>query len=245
MTSQQLYAQEKLQAIQARIRDAELAGGRAADSVSLVGASKMQTPELLYDFAKSGLQDVGENYLQEAIAKQDAIKPLTGSAEKSLTWHFIGQIQSNKTKLIAQYFNWVHGVDRAKIATRIAKQNPHSEPTKLLIQLNLDSEDSKGGVLPEAAAELANQIAQQLADISSVQAGAELHGFMAIPKARVNIDEQRATFAQARELLDSVNQRYGLRMSQLSMGMSGDLEAAIAEGATMVRIGTDLFGARK
>ena len=130
----------------------------------------------------------------------------------------------------------MHGVDRLKIAKRLATQHGRQEPVNLLIQLNPDDEDSKGGVALRDAAELAQQIAEL--------EGARLRGFMMIPKARKQQDQQRAVFARARELLELCNQQYGLSLDQLSMGMSGDLEAAIAEGSTMVRIGTDLFGAR-
>ncbi len=237
--SQQQYAQEKLQFIQARISEAEQKHNRATDSVTLVGASKRQEIELIKAFANAGLCHTGENYLQEGIDKRSAL------TELKLTWHFIGHIQSNKTKSIAEHFDWVHGVDRLKIAQRLAAQNPRSTPIKLLIQINLDNEDSKSGVSVEKAPELADQI-QQLNHCSQItRGGVSLKGLMAIPKAKDHIDEQRATFAKAQELLALTNQRYGLSLTELSMGMSGDLEAAIAEGATIVRIGTDLFGARK
>lgn len=204
---------------------------RASDSVCLVGASKRKTPELIASFAQCGLTDIGENYLQEAIDKREKLN------STKLNWHFIGQIQSNKTKIIAENFSWVHGVDRLKIATRLDQQNPApSKPINLLVQLNVDNEDSKGGVSLTQAPELCDQIAEL--DAVSIR------GFMMIPKARDNVNAQRKTFALAKELLTLTNQRYGLELDSLSMGMSGDLEAAIAEGSTIVRIGTDLFGAR-
>lgn len=236
--SQQQYAAKKLQAIQARIRAAEAEFGRVTDSVTLVGASKKQDPELIHAFANAGLSNVGENYLQEGVEKCTAL------SELGLIWHFIGHVQSNKTKPIAENFDWVHGVDRLKIAQRLANQNTKPAAIKLLIQVNLDDEGSKSGVSADQAAELANQIAQ-LSATTTNSGGAEIKGFMAIPKARSEMSEQRATFAKAQALLALTNQRYGLGLTELSMGMSGDLEAAIAEGATMVRIGTDLFGARK
>ncbi len=229
--SQQQNIDDKLNAVKTRIHHAEKLAGRQHGSVTLVGASKVQSAALIDSYAQQGLRDVGENYLQEAIEKQNTVS-------RPLNWHFIGQIQSNKTKLIAQHFSWVHGVDRVKIARRLGDQNPNpSTPINVLIQLNLDSEDSKGGVPLAQAPELADQIAQI--------DGIALQGFMAIPKARNNVSEQSAVFAQAYETLQSTNQRFGLQLDQLSMGMSGDLEAAVAEGSTMVRIGTDLFGARK
>lgn len=237
--SQQQYAQEKLQSIQARIRAAERDFGRETGSVTLIGASKKQTSELISAFANAGLRNAGENYLQEGIDKRSTLTDL------ELTWHFIGHIQSNKTKLIAEHFDWVHGVDRLKIANRLATQNPKTQPIQLLIQINLDNEDNKSGVSPEQAPELADQV-HQLSNSSGIESGgAHIRGFMAIPQATQQFSEQRATFAKAQELLALTNQRYGLSLTELSMGMSGDLEAAIAEGATMVRIGTSLFGARK
>jgi pyridoxal phosphate enzyme (YggS family) len=224
------YVSHKLTTVLARISNACEANLRRPDSVTLIGASKKQKIELLRQFSDAGLLDFGENYLQEAIDKQCQLPKLP------VSWHFIGQIQSNKTKLIAQHFDWVHGVDRFKIAKRLAAQHGRQTPINLLIQLNPDNENTKGGVALSDAAELC----QQIAEID----GAVLRGFMMIPKAREQQDQQRAVFAQARELLEHCNQHYGLKLDQLSMGMSGDLEAAIAEGSTMVRIGTDLFGAR-
>ena len=233
--SQQQYAQEKLKAVRSRISRICQEQDRTKDSVKLIGASKKQTPILIQEFLKLGLEDLGENYLQEGISKIESL------VDPTPTWHFIGQIQSNKTKLIANNFDWVHGVDRLKIATRLAKQNTRQQSIKILLQLNLDDEDSKGGVPQSQAAEQANQIAQEIDAIG----GAKLRGFMAIPKARQTFSDQAATFAKAREILESTNQQFGLGLTELSMGMSGDLEAAIAEGATMVRIGTDLFGPRE
>ena len=222
---------KQLEQIQERIKQACDKAGRAHDTVTLIGASKRQTHELIAQFAKHGLSDIGENYLQEAIEKQQQLKTVL------LNWHFIGQVQSNKTKTIAENFSWVHGVDRLKIAKRIDQQNPHSDrKINLLIQLNPDNEDSKGGVPITQLAELCAQIS----DLNNVA----IRGFMMIPKARTSIDEQRKVFGLAKEQLSLTNQRYGLSLDSLSMGMSNDLEAAIAEGSTMVRIGTALFGAR-
>ena len=233
--SQQQYALEKLQAVTERLERAMQATNRSDACVRLIGASKQKPAELIANYIKHGLVNLGENYLQEGLGKIESLASLNP------TWHFIGHIQSNKTKLIANNFDWVHGVDRLKIAKRLATQNSTEGTLKILIQLNLDNEDTKGGVIASKAPEIANEIAQYYAS----QAGAELKGFMAIPKARQSHSEQRATFARARELLVLTNQQYGLELDELSMGMSGDLEAAVAEGSTMVRIGTDLFGARK
>jgi len=226
----QQFALSQFTKIKDRIKQACEQVGRTTDSVTLIGASKRQTPELLKSFVAQGLHDLGENYLQEAMHKQSELKDL------ALTWHFIGQIQSNKTKTIAENFSWVHGVDRFKIAQRLATQNPSKSPINILIQLNPDEEQSKGGVSMGAASELCDQIAQ-LDNIA-------LRGFMMIPKARDSASEQNKIFASAQELLTTTNQQYSLSMDSLSMGMSGDLEAAIAQGSTMIRVGTDLFGSR-
>jgi len=224
------YALNQLSKVLSRIENACHEAGRAPESVRLVGASKRQTSQLIANFASHGLADTGENYLQEAIDKQARL------SDHQLTWHFIGQIQSNKTKLIAENFDWVHGVDRLKIAQRLATQNPKTEPLKVLLQLNMDKESSKGGVSPQEAPQLCAQIDQI--------DGIDLCGFTLIPRARECVQEQRAVFSKARQLLEHTNQQLDLKLDQLSMGMSGDLEAAIAEGSTLVRIGTDLFGAR-
>ena len=233
--SQPQYAQEKLLAIQERIEQAILVANRDPNCVRLIGASKQQTSELISEYLKFGLHNLGENYLQEAVTKIETL------SSHNASWHFIGQIQSNKTKVIAEHFDWVHGVDRLKIAKRLAAQNTQKQSLKLLLQLNLDDEQSKAGIKLADAPALADEIAQYVTEGGK----AELRGFMAIPKARDSKTEQAAIFAKATELLSTTNQRYGLQMDQLSMGMSGDLEAAIQEGATMVRIGTDLFGARR
>ncbi len=224
------YVSQKMAAVRARINTACKAVDREPKSVTLIGASKKQPIDLINKFVRAGLDDLGENYLQEAIDKQRQLQSLAAS------WHFIGQIQSNKTRLIAQHFEWVHGVDRIKIAKRLASQHSRETPINLLLQLNPDLEQTKGGVGLNEAPELCQQIAEL--------DGAVLRGFMMIPKARDRRDQQRAVFARARELLEHCNQTYGLNLDHLSMGMSGDLEAAIAEGSTMVRIGSDLFGPR-
>lgn len=223
-------AEQRLTAIKQRIHNACRDTGREQSDVTIIGASKTKDAQLIKSFGQAGLKDVGENYLQEAIGKQQALSTLP------LNWHFIGSIQSNKTKLIAQHFDWVHGVDRLKIAQRLARQNNKSSPIKVLIQINPDLEDSKAGVALDTAAELADAMAQ----IDHLQ----IHGYMMIPMPRDSEAEQRRVFAKAKKTLETSNQRYGLNMRHLSMGMSADLEAAIAEGSTMVRIGTDLFGTR-
>ena len=224
------YASKQLNRIRNRIDSAISHYDRNTASVTLVGAAKQQSAKLVADFHTAGLNNIGENYLNQAIEKQNTL------AHTDIIWHFIGQIQSNKTNLIARHFTWVHSVDRIKIAQRLNNHAIDGKRLQLLLQLNLDQEQSKAGIDATQALELVPKISelQQL----------DLRGFMLIPKARQSLDEQRKPFALARELQEKCNQQYGLAMDTLSMGMSGDLEAAIAEGSTMVRIGTDLFGAR-
>lgn len=224
------YASTQLAKVLNRIENACTAADRDPSEVRLIGASKKQSPELLRAFSTAGLQHTGENYLQEAIDKQQAL------SDTALEWHFIGQIQSNKTRVIANHFTWIHGIDRVKIARRIAQQNESAQCPKLLVQINIDDENSKAGVSVADAASLCDQISQ----LDAVN----LVGLMLIPKPQSDADSQRATFAQARELMSLANQQYGLSLHELSMGMSNDIESAIAEGSTMVRVGTALFGAR-
>ena len=229
--SQQLVEEaQRYKAIIDRISSAEKQAERTSGSVTLIAATKTKSSEQIRRFHNLGIKHAGENYLQEAISKIDDL------ADTALTWHFIGHLQSNKTKAVAKHFDWVHGVDRLKIARRLAKQHGRSEPINLLIQLNLDEEETKGGVDADQAIELAAQI-------SEIE-GSLLRGFMTIPKSRTSFESQRTVFAQAREVLEITNQRFGLNLDHLSMGMSGDLEAAILEGATMVRVGSALLGPR-
>lgn len=231
-TDMQQYATTQINKIRTRINNACQAVNRRPENVMLIGASKRQSSELICHFSNNGLSHVGENYLQEAVEKKNEL------IEQPLTWHFIGQIQSNKTKIIAQNFSWVHGVDRLKIAQRLGQQKDATQADiNILIQLNPDNEASKAGVALNDASALCDRIAQT--------DGVVLRGFMMIPKARELVTDQRKVFSQARELLEQTNQQYSLSMDSLSMGMSTDLEAAISEGSTMIRVGTDLFGARQ
>ena len=224
------HASKQLNKIDIRIREAISLYGRLENSVTLVGATKQQHHEKIRTFTNAGLVNVGENYLNEAINKQNELKDLP------LNWHFIGKFQSNKANLIANNFCMVHSVEKFKHAKRLSDHVLAAEPLKILIQVNIDEEISKGGVLKENVEDLCAQVTE----LEKV----ELCGFMLIPKARTGIQAQRIPFAKARELLEQCNQTLGLNMSTLSMGMSNDLEAAIAEGSTMIRVGTDLFGAR-
>ncbi|MDB4511925.1 YggS family pyridoxal phosphate-dependent enzyme [Arenicella sp.] len=226
------FASKQLNMIKNRIRCAAISVKRDPTTIKLVGASKQKSAEILRSFYLAGLSNMGENYLQEALVKQAELNDL------SIDWHFIGKPQSNKCKTIAQHFDWVHSVDRLKIAQRLAQFRSAQEksPINLLIQLNVDQEQSKGGI----AVAQAPSLCAQISDLENVQ----LRGFMLIPKATDSIDQQRRPFAAARDVLERTNQRYGLGLDTLSMGMSSDLEAAINEGATIIRIGSALFGAR-
>ena len=210
-----------------RIREAAQAAERDPDEVLLLAVSKTQPAEAIREASEAGLHDFGENYLQEALEKQAEL------ADLPLVWHFIGPIQSNKTKLIAEHFDWVHSVDRLKIAQRLSDQRPdHLAPLNLCLQVNVSGEASKSGCEPQEAQELA----QTIAALPRLR----LRGLMAIPEPTDDPAEQRAAFARLRQLQAELQ----LDLDTLSMGMSQDLEAAIAEGATWVRIGTALFGAR-
>ena len=229
-----------LQGVRDRIRSAVEAAQRASDAVRLIAVTKTFPASAVLAALAEGQADFGENYVQEAVAKQAEVAAAPGaSAVRPAVrpiWHFIGPIQSNKTRLIAEHFDWVHGVDRLKIAERLSAQRPADRPPlHVLIEVNLDGEASKGGVAPEAAAGLARSIV--------ALPGLRLCGLMTVPAPRDDIDAQRAVFARLRTLGETLRAA-GLPCEHLSMGMSADLEAAIDEGATMVRIGTAIFGAR-
>lgn len=210
-----------------RIREAAQAAAREPDEVRLLAVSKTQPAEAIRQANAAGLGDFGENYLQEALAKQAEL------ADLHLTWHFIGPIQSNKTKSIAEHFDWVHSVDRLKIAQRLSDQRPeHLAPLNICLQVNVSGEASKAGCEPQDVRNLANEIA--------ALPRLRLRGLMTIPEPTEDPAEQRAAFARLRQLQEALD----LDLDTLSMGMSQDLEAAIAEGATWVRIGTAVFGAR-
>lgn len=210
-----------------RIREAAQAAARNPDQVHLLAVSKTQPAEAIRQACQAGLHDFGENYLQEALEKQADL------ADLPLTWHFIGPIQSNKTKSIAEHFDWVHSVDRLKIAQRLSDQRPESlPPMNICLQVNVSGEASKSGCEPQDVP----QLAQAIAALPRLR----LRGLMAIPEPTDDPTEQRAAFARLRHLQAELQ----MDLDTLSMGMSQDLEAAIAEGATWVRIGTALFGAR-
>ena len=221
---------ERLRAVQARIAHAAADAGRDAATVRLLAASKTFDAATVRAMAACGQQAFGENYLKEALDKQAALRDLP------LVWHFIGPIQSNKTRAIAENFSWVHGVDRLKIAERLSAQRPPSLPPLMIcIEVNVSGEASKGGV---AVAEL-----PALAEAVSKLPGLRLRGLMAIPAPTPDVAAQRAAFRQVRQAYHALI-ACGHALDTLSMGMSADLDAAILEGATIVRIGSALFGER-
>ena len=220
----------RLRAVQAQVARAADEAGRDVAEVNLLAVSKTFDAAAVRGLAACGQREFGENYLQEALEKQAALRDL------SLEWHFIGPIQSNKTRAIAENFSWVHSVDRLKIAERLSAQRPAGlPPLQVCIEVNVSGEASKGGVAPAELPALAAAVA--------ALPGLRLRGLMAIPAPTSEVAAQRAAFRQVRELYDALRAR-GLALDTLSMGMSGDLEAAILEGATIVRIGTALFGER-
>ena len=221
---------ERLQAVQARIAAAVAEAGRDAATLRMLAVSKTFDAAAVRELAACGQRAFGENYVQEALDKQAALQDLP------LEWHFIGPIQSNKTRAIAAHFSWVHSVDRLKIAERLsAQRTPGRPPLQVCIEVNVSGEASKGGVTPADLPALAGAIA--------ILPGLQLRGLMAIPAPTPDVSAQRAAFRQVREQFDALRAR-GHALDTLSMGMSGDLEAAILEGATIVRIGTALFGER-
>lgn len=210
-----------------RIAAASRTAGRDPATVGLLAVSKTKPAAALREAAGAGLRDFGENYLQEALDKQLEL------ADLPLVWHFIGPIQSNKTRAIASHFDWVHSVDRLKIAQRLAEQRPPERgPLNICLQVNVSGEASKSGCHPDELPALATAV-NQLPNL-------RLRGLMAIPEPTDDPASQHAVFARLRTLSEALN----LGLDTLSMGMSQDLEAAIAEGATWVRVGTALFGAR-
>ncbi|TWI58393.1 hypothetical protein IQ22_00097 [Pseudomonas duriflava] len=218
---------ENIATVRTRIQAAAQACGREPATIGLLAVSKTKPAAALREAFACGLQHFGENYLQEALTKQSELKDLP------LVWHFIGPIQSNKTRAIASHFDWVHSVDRLKIAQRLSEQRPEGmPPLNICLQVNISGETSKSGCAPDELPALAHAVSQ-LPRLT-------LRGLMAIPEATTAVEAQQAAFARLRELSEAMN----LNLDTLSMGMSHDLEVAIAEGATWVRIGTALFGAR-
>lgn len=228
MSQEQL--QTNLLQVRARIAAAAARYKRDPDSVHLLAISKGQPESALRAVALQGQVNFGENYLQEALAKISAL------SDMPITWHYTGQLQSNKTRPIAERFHWVHTVDRERIATRLNEQRPHhAPPLNVCLQILLQEEPGKGGIPPSEAPQLAKQV--------SALPRLKLRGLMCIPPATDDFEQQRAWFEQLASCMRDLNAQ-GFELDTLSMGMSGDLEAAIAAGATWVRVGTALFGER-
>jgi pyridoxal phosphate enzyme (YggS family) len=205
--------------------------GRPAGAVKLLAVSKSKPAALVLEAAAAGQRDFGENFLQEGLAKIETV------GRDDLVWHFIGHLQSNKTRAVAENFQWVHTIDRARIAERLSAQRPwHAPDLDVCIQVNIDAEPGKSGVAPEDTLPLAERVAGM--------PKLRLRGLMCIPRAREGFEAQREPFRRLRELKESLAAA-GIETDTLSMGMSDDFAAAIHEGATMVRIGTALFGARQ
>jgi hypothetical protein len=221
---------ERLLEVRQRMARAAARAGRSAQSVTLLGITKGQPAAVVRAAADLGLDDFGESYLQEALEKLDALQ------DRTLTWHFVGRIQANKTRPIAERFAWVHAVDRLRIAARLSEQRPHhAPPLNVCLQVRLGDEASKGGVAADELPALAGAVAQL--------PRLKLRGLMCIPPQESEAARQHAWFGELRRLYAKLNAG-GAALDTLSMGMSGDFEAAIEEGATMVRIGTALFGPR-
>lgn len=223
-----------LQQVSARIRAACLAAGRDERSVTLMAVSKTFPPDAVRTAHAAGQVTFGENYVQEALAKMEALVDL----RPRLAWHFIGPLQSNKTRPVAEAFDWVHGIDRLKIAQRLAEQRPAwLPPLQVCLQVNVSGEASKSGVAPADVASLAEAVAALPRD------RLVLRGLMALPEPATDLAAQRVPHGALHELFVALRDQ-GLALDTLSMGMSADLEAAIAEGSTLVRVGTAIFGAR-
>ncbi len=227
--------ESKLQAVRDGIGSACRTYARSPEEVTLVAVSKTFGPEAVQAAYGAGQRHFGENYVQECVEKALALKVSC----PGIVWHFIGPLQSNKTRLIAQHCDWVHSVDRLKIAQRLSEQREVSRmsqtPLQVCLQVNVSGEATKSGLAPNDVAALATEIAKL--------PGLQLRGLMAIPEPARDLEAQRPPFAQMRKLLASLNQQ-GHAMDTLSMGMSADMDAAIAEGATLLRVGTAIFGKR-
>ena len=224
---------DNINAVRQRVQQAALDSGRNPEDILILAVSKTKPVSAVQQAIACGVADFGENYLQDAMEK------IVTLPDDTLRWHFIGPLQSNKTRAVAEHFQWVHSVDRLKIARRLAEQRPSTLPAlNICLQVNIDAEPSKSGFAPQEV------IAAALEVIALP--GIRLRGLMAIPKETGDSQAQRVPFCALRELFDEINSKLDNRqkLDTLSMGMSGDLEAAIAEGAAIVRVGSDIFGAR-
>ena len=222
---------DNLQSVRARIAHACQQAGRAPEAVTLLAVSKTFGPDAVREAFAAGQTAFGENYIQEAADK------ITALADLALEWHCIGPIQSNKTRLVAQHFDWVHSVDRLKIAQRLSEQRPQElPPLQVCIQVNIDGGPTKAGVVPADALALARTVA--------ALPNLHLRGIMTIPEPAPDFVAACAVHTRAKALFDALNSQ-GLGLDTLSMGMTGDMEAAIQSGSTMVRVGTAVFGGRQ
>jgi len=225
-----------LASVRERIARAAARAGRNADSITLVGASKSQPATAIEAAARAGLTDFGESYVQETLRKLTELCNPTVSLPP-LTWHFIGRLQANKTRTVAEHFSWVHALDRPKLAERLSAQRPfHSPALNVCIEVSLAGEAAKGGVSPAEVEALVSTIA--------ALPRLKLRGLMCLPPEETGEDAQRRWFAELRRLFERLNAQ-GAALDTLSMGMTADLEAAILEGATLVRVGTGIFGPRQ
>ena len=223
------------QAVHDTIATAAQLASRDPLAVNLLAVSKSCSAEAVLEAARAGQHSFGENYEQEAIQKIAAVR--AAQPDLKLEWHFIGPIQSNKTRAIAETFDWVHSIDREKIARRLSDQRPDKlPPLNVCVQVNISNEKSKSGVLPINVAALARAIA--------AMPHLRLRGLMAIPEPEVDLTKQREPFRKMKQLFDDLRSQ-GMELDTLSMGMTDDMNAAIAEGATIVRVGTAIFGPRK
>ncbi len=221
---------ENLRKIRDLLTQAALEAGREPQAVRLLAVSKKQPVERVMEAAAAGQREFGENQAGEGVDKILAV------ADDTLIWHFIGHLQSNKSRAVAEHFDWVHSVDRLKIARRLSEQRPAERgDLNICLQINVDEETSKSGIAADDVAELAHAVASL--------PRLRLRGLMCLPRIREGIDAQRVPFARLRELAETLRGQ-GIELDTLSMGMSADFRAAIAEGATIVRIGTAVFGPR-
>ncbi len=222
---------ENLALIKDLLASAAKAAGREPGTVKLLGVSKKQPLSKILAAADAGLVDFGENFVQEGVDKIDQTR------DRNLTWHFIGHLQNNKTRVVAEYFDWVHTIDNLKTARRLSEQRPGAlAPLNICLQVNVDNEAAKSGIDFDHLQELATAVCE-LPNLT-------LRGLMCLPMQRDRLDEQRKPFVRLRQMAESLRS-FGIETDTLSMGMSGDYQAAILEGATIVRIGTALFGERK
>jgi PLP dependent protein len=226
---------QALQQVRARVAQAEAAAQRPPGSVTLIAVSKTFPATAVFEAINTGQRDFGENYVQEGVEK--VVEVASAQVSAPLAWHFIGPLQSNKTREVAAHFDWVHSIDRVKIAQRLSEQRPaHLLPLNVCLQVNLSAEDTKSGV----AEANVQALAQAIAKLPRLK----LRGLMCIPAPADDLPTQRAPFARLRMLRDQLNAQ-GFGLDVLSMGMSADIEAAVLEGATHVRVGTAIFGARE